>query len=197
MNKHLNRDKEILGIDYSLANQRLHQMILLEILKEDGKNFCHRCKEKIDNYLQLSIEHIENWGKTNDKEMKPELFLNIDNITFSHRKCNSASAKAYTGSSKYVGVRWFFDKRKNYGKWCAYIGKNIGSKFQYFGYHDNEKLAAHARDLGVMKFYNGRALMNFPEYKDLYKEIIEKGWGDYKLGSRTNYKAHYNYFREN
>lgn len=197
MTKQLNRDFDVLGMEFSKANQRLIRMLIFKYVKKNRLDTCYRCKNKIEKFEELSIDHIENWTKTKKRELKPELFLKWDNIAFSHHKCNCAASNAYTGSSKYVGVRWFFDKRKGYGKWCSYIGKDIGGRFQYFGYHDDEKLAAHARDLGVMKFYNGNALMNFPEHKELYKEIIANGWGEYPFNSsRKDCKTHYSYFKE-
>lgn len=193
--KCLNLAKEILGMDFSKANQILYRMLIFKLLKDKNENFCFRCKQEIKNFSQLSFDHIEDWGKTLDREFKPALFLDMNNIAFSHFKCNAASAKAFTGSSKYVGVRLFYDKRKNYKKWVAYRGKDTGSKFDYFGYHDNEKLAAHARDLGVIKFYNGEGLMNFLELRPLYDEIIKNGWGELKNGRKIDYKMHYSYFQ--
>lgn len=192
--KSLDLAKIILGEPYSSANQKLHRMMIFKLLKEDNKNFCYRCKQEIKISKDLSIDHIEDWRPCNGREFKPELFLDMNNIMFSHFKCNAASAMAGKGSSKYVGVRLFYDKRKDYKKWVAYRGKDTGSKFDYFGYHDDEKLAAHARDLGIIKFYKGEGLINFVELRPLYNEIIANGWGEPKNSCKIDYTSHYSYF---
>ena len=66
-------------------------MLFFRLVQEVGLDYCHRCDEKIENYKQLSVDHIETWlHKSND------LFWDIDNIAYSHLSCNSAKSASST-----------------------------------------------------------------------------------------------------
>tara|TARA_R110002020_G_scaffold197537_1_gene398657 strand:- start:21 stop:338 length:318 start_codon:yes stop_codon:yes gene_type:complete len=69
-------------------------MLFFRLVRQLGLDDCHRCDEKIENYKQLSIDHIETWlNKSND------LFWDTDNIAYSHLSCNSAKSAAAPESS--------------------------------------------------------------------------------------------------
>ena len=74
-----------LGMPFGTANSKLRRIILFDLLKQLGQNICFQCGEKIETIEELSIEHKESWL---DKENAKELFWNLDNIAFSHLKCN-------------------------------------------------------------------------------------------------------------
>ena len=87
-----------LGINYGTASNRLKKMLFFSLVQKLELNYCLRCGEKIENYKELSIDHIEPWlNKSND------LFWDIDNIAYSHLSCNSAKqATSISNHPSYV-----------------------------------------------------------------------------------------------
>ena len=85
MSKNNLKKKNQLGMDAGTASSILKKNILFSLLKEVGKNICFQCKESIDNVSDLSIEHKIPWL---DSITPKELFFNLENIAFSHFKCN-------------------------------------------------------------------------------------------------------------
>jgi len=83
----MNRSNQIkskqLGIPYGTACNRLRKQIMFHLLVKLGDNTCFKCKQKINKAEDLSIEHKQPWLHINN-----ELFWNMDNIAFSHLKCN-------------------------------------------------------------------------------------------------------------
>jgi hypothetical protein len=73
-----------LGMPYNTARQRLVKMILFDMLKQLDRDTCFRCNGKMDNIDDLSIEHKESWV-----DVDPNLFWDLNNISFSHHKCNA------------------------------------------------------------------------------------------------------------
>ena len=73
----------LLGMSYGAACNRLRKNILFHLLKEHGKNICFKCSEVIDKVEDLSIEHKLPW-----EGRDASLFWDIENIAFSHMKCN-------------------------------------------------------------------------------------------------------------
>ena len=67
-------------------------------------NYCYRCEERIENYKQLSVDHIEPW-----LYISTDLFWDLDNIAFSHLSCNSA---------KGVAIRLKHPSSSSYSKGC-------------------------------------------------------------------------------
>ena len=72
-----------LGMPFGTASHRLRKLILFHLLKKCGDDICYRCRERIAAVEDLSIEHKEPW-----EGRDLALFWNIDNIAFSHIKCN-------------------------------------------------------------------------------------------------------------
>lgn len=77
------RKSAFLGMPYGTANARLRKMILFHLLQKHGENICFNCSEKIDSAAELSIEHKQPW-----EGISLELFWSLDNIAFSHLRCN-------------------------------------------------------------------------------------------------------------
>ncbi len=77
------RKSEFLGMPFGTANGRLRKMILFNLLKRLNENVCYKCKESITRLDELSIEHILPW-----EGVSVDLYWNIDNIAFSHLRCN-------------------------------------------------------------------------------------------------------------
>lgn len=77
--------KQKLGMSISIARYKLVKQIVFKLLKELKQNFCYRCKKEIVNIGDLSIEHKIDWLNS---EKPIELFFDLNNISFSHLKCN-------------------------------------------------------------------------------------------------------------
>ena len=113
----------------------------------------------------MCIDHIDG-DKTNDRIENLQILSNQQNI--------AKKRKSTKGSSKYRGVR--FDKKMN--KFRAGVSK-CGKRYN-FGYHENEKDAAIARDGGMIKLYAKEMRetgflppLNFPEILQNNKELVQ------------------------
>ena len=58
-------------------------MILFDLIQRLGEDVCFECRAKIETIDELSIEHKQPW-----EGVSVELFWSLDNIAFSHRRCN-------------------------------------------------------------------------------------------------------------
>ncbi len=104
---------EFLGMNYSTAAHRLRKNILFSLVQELGRNVCFRCGDPIERSEDLSIEHKEFWLYTD-----PELFWDLDNITFSHLKCNTLHRR-HPNTSKKECIRGHAFTKEN-----TYVRKN-------------------------------------------------------------------------
>ena len=80
------KDSELLGINVSTASNKLVKDLLFNFIVETNKDECFRCGLVLtrDNF---SIEHKESWRLSTKPK---ETFFDLNNIAFSHLKCNSA-----------------------------------------------------------------------------------------------------------
>jgi HNH endonuclease len=74
---------ETLGMPQGTASNRLRKMLLFRQLKKHGENICVRCNKEIEFVEELSVEHIKPW-----EGISAKLFWDLDNVAFSHLKCN-------------------------------------------------------------------------------------------------------------
>lgn len=79
---------EQLGMPLGTAQNRLKKLILFALIQDACLDNCFQCGKKIKKVQDLSIEHKVPWL---DNDVK--LFWDLENIAFSHLKCNSASAR--------------------------------------------------------------------------------------------------------
>jgi len=84
MNKYSKKKSDQLGMNFSTACARLKKQILFNFIKMNNMDICFRCGLKIKTYKELSIDHKIDWL---DNDVK--LFWDLENISFSHIKCNS------------------------------------------------------------------------------------------------------------
>jgi hypothetical protein len=95
-----------LGMPFGTAQNRLKRKLLFFYIRANGKNYCFRCNQPMDE-ATYSIDHIEDW-QDND----PALFWDTFNIAFSHKTCNYKSGRKIGG----------YGKRKDSGpegtSWC-------------------------------------------------------------------------------
>lgn len=74
---------DTLGMPQGTASNRLRKMLLFRQLKNHNENVCVRCEKEIETVEELSVEHIKPW-----EGISAELFWDLDNVAFSHMKCN-------------------------------------------------------------------------------------------------------------
>ena len=72
-----------LSMSHGTACGRLRKNILFSLLCKLKENVCFKCGKLIERTEDLSIEHKEPW-----EGRSAELFWDLDNIAFSHLKCN-------------------------------------------------------------------------------------------------------------
>lgn len=91
----MNRKKNIqLGMPYGTACNKLRKSLLFSLIKELNKNVCYQCGKIIESEDELSIEHKIPFL---DSEDPKKLFFDLNNIAFSHLKCNAKAARRPIG----------------------------------------------------------------------------------------------------
>lgn len=78
------KKSEQLGLAFGTANSRLRKQLLFKYVSIAGANVCFSCEGVIESVDDFSIEHKKPWFNKD-----PELFWDLDNIAFSHLKCNT------------------------------------------------------------------------------------------------------------
>ncbi len=84
MNANERKDNQ-LGISHGTAANKLRKLLLFKYVTLCNDNKCFRCGKIIDNIDNFSIEHKEPWL---DSKNPAKLFFDLNNIAFSHVKCN-------------------------------------------------------------------------------------------------------------
>ena len=105
LNPHQRRTKkmeDILGEKLSTAKSRLNRILIFELAKKCGLDKCFRCGELIDDLDDFTVDHKESWLLSNQAS---KLFYDIENIAFSHGKCNYDAGIQSSLSKNNSGVR--------------------------------------------------------------------------------------------
>ncbi len=79
---------KFLGMSLCTAAGRLRKMITFDLLKQLNEDFCFRCGKRIEYIKDLSIDHKKFW-----MGIDRALFWDLNNIAFSHLKCNTLNGK--------------------------------------------------------------------------------------------------------
>lgn len=122
----------LLGENFSTANSKLRKAILFKFVRMLNVDWCYRCGAKIENIDELSIEHKVAWQSADDPIKS---FYDLDNIAFSHIKCNSGAAKKYIPPLAPCGMRSCYKRgcrctncvganRKYIAEWRKKTGKH-------------------------------------------------------------------------
>jgi len=82
------KDK-LLKMSHGTACYRLRKSIMFSLIKNTPLSVCYRCGERIVLIDEFSIDHKESWENADDPLQS---FFDLDNIAFSHLKCNIAAA---------------------------------------------------------------------------------------------------------
>ena len=93
--------KKQLGMSFGAACSLLRRNIIFMLAKKCGMDRCVRCKLKIVRPEDLSIEHVKNW-----LDVDPLLFWDMNNIAFSHKKCNITDRKGRHAKIGPPGTSW-------------------------------------------------------------------------------------------
>jgi len=90
------KEKIQLGMSKGRARHILITKLIFEFICHANLNSCHRCKlpMTVDSY---SIDHKVDWL---DSLNPLEVYLDLQNIGFSHKICNSLAAKRHKNASK-------------------------------------------------------------------------------------------------
>lgn len=78
-----------LGMNPSTASGRLIKDLLWNFVETTGNNKCHICG-KVMTRDTFSVEHIVPWL---DSDNPVDTFFDVDNVAYSHLKCNIGSAR--------------------------------------------------------------------------------------------------------
>jgi hypothetical protein len=87
--KRLNADyTRQLGMSPGSATHKLTRNLLFRYIQQNHDDVCYRCGSKIETLASFSIEHKEPWRNSD-----PNLFWDLENISFAHKKCNIQAAQ--------------------------------------------------------------------------------------------------------
>lgn len=92
MKKNNEKKKRQLGMAQGTASNRLKKSIMFALVVETGKDICFQCLKQITHEHELSIEHKVPWL---DSEDPKDLFFDLNNIAFSHLRCNISASRKY------------------------------------------------------------------------------------------------------
>lgn len=84
-------ESELLGENYQTARHTLTRMLLFNGLQDKT---CYRCREDIDTWQELSIEHKTPWRSATSPS---SVFYDLADITFSHLDCNRREGAVQSG----------------------------------------------------------------------------------------------------
>jgi len=104
------KKSDFLGMPHGTASNRLKKKIMFSLIQRLEEDKCFRCGGKIEVVEDLSVEHKKSW-----LYVSIELFWDLDNISFSHLKCNKTDRPGLTNKNKIVcpeGQGWCFKCKK-------------------------------------------------------------------------------------
>ncbi len=93
-----------LGMPHGTATSKLRKNIMFSLLCRLEENNCYRCKQKIGSVDELSVEHKKPW-----EGISADLFWDLENITFSHIRCNRPdrpSGRNVNAITRPEGMNW-------------------------------------------------------------------------------------------
>jgi hypothetical protein len=109
--KYSKKKEDTLGMPFGTANGRLYKIILFDLVQKCGVDVCFRCEKKIETADECSIEHKLAW-----EGISADLFWDLSNIAFSHKKCNYAAG--HLGKPSYNAIRTVREAPEGMA-WCS------------------------------------------------------------------------------
>jgi hypothetical protein len=134
------RKRAVLGRHMSSAMRALTRDLLFHFAVSTGHK-CYRCGNGLDRET-FSIDHKQDWLNSDDPKAK---FYDIENIAFSHLRCNITAPRIMTAGAAPLPSR----KRKTQEYMARYYQEHIKGKVT-----STEEFKAHRRD--YMRQYNAR-----------------------------------------
>jgi hypothetical protein len=120
--------KEQLGVSIGTARCRLVRLIIFDFIIKTANNKCFKCLSPM-TLEDFTIEHKKPWFNQNKAS---DLYFDLENISFSHAKCNRPDNPNWNNSSKRIdspeGFSWcnvckthkelehFYTKNKRWNK---------------------------------------------------------------------------------
>jgi len=141
MNERHKRESELFGMSVGAANNKLRKQIMFDLAKRLNLHFCYRCGHEIVHVDQFSVEHMNAWRIASDPVVA---FFDLNNIAFSHLRCNSAAARR-SPQKKYADA-----KERKRVQFQRYYKKN--------GRAWNDRRIARRKELKDLKERNSNGL---------------------------------------
>lgn len=123
------KKSEQLGMSYGSAAHRLRKMLMFQMAQELKRDLCFQCGKRIEDVGDLSVEHKIPWLDSDDPI---GLFFDLNNVAFSHLKCNIGAARQteeaqHGGDRKYgLGCRCRLCVENHYRKTKLYRARLKG-----------------------------------------------------------------------
>jgi hypothetical protein len=133
-----------LGINYGTAVARLDRQLLFIFAKRLKMVDCFRCGKAIENLNDFTIEHKEPW-----LDVSVELFWDIENIAFSHHRCNSKATRIT--ESKRIASR--INIRKTHAQRALEAPEGKAWCSGHKGYLENIKFDRNKRNVNGLACY--------------------------------------------
>ncbi len=159
MSKYSLKKSQQLGMNFSTACSALRKSIMFKLMQETERDCCYRCGVRIETADDMSIDHKDHWQDNSDPA---KAFFDLNNIAFSHLKCNYGHKRGSTvvnskegakGVSTNTGPR----RKKPYR---ATIYNSLTGKSEDLGYYKTVAEAAAAYDQKAEELYGERAVTN-------------------------------------
>jgi hypothetical protein len=115
---------EQLNMSFGAAGNQLRKSIIFHLIQKCGLDTCYQCGKKITSVDELSIEHKVPWQSSSDPK---RLFFDIENIAFSHLKCN-VSASDHSGRYGNGKATWKKKESINSPYYCKYKGVTVDKR---------------------------------------------------------------------
>lgn len=90
---------------FGTASSKLRKLIMFSLVQKLGEDSCYKCKKKIEYVEDFSIEHKRPW-----LHVSADLFWDLDNITFSHSRCNKPD-RVRTSARMQNGKLWCYSHK--------------------------------------------------------------------------------------
>ena len=76
---------KLLSMPFGTAQGKLRKALLFKFVQRAGEANCYRCGDWIFDIDVFTVEHKKPWGSAKNPV---EAFFDLDNVAFSHMKCN-------------------------------------------------------------------------------------------------------------
>ncbi len=107
------RTMRLLGAGNAGARQKLDRMLLFDYVGRCNMLYCYQCGEPIEVIEEFSVEHKEPWRIADDPVAS---FFDLDNVAFSHRRCNTGAANRRKYATKAERNKAAYKRKSEYMK---------------------------------------------------------------------------------